>query len=377
MSDRRSGLGTSRSALAPLLVVVVLVLIDVATGPEHVVLGLVVISPLLAATLTGPRLTGAYAALALVVAALLGLYDRQYTPDAWPAQAVRLSGVLLGGGIAVTAAAARLRREDRVRELVVEAARSGARAQEAEQRAEFAEVLQRSILRDPPRLPGLDVVARYRPASDLAAVGGDWYDAFRLEDGRSVLVVGDVAGHDRDAAALMAQVRSTVRALSHVLHGSPAAVLTELDQVLRRLDEQVLASIVLAHVERRDQHTTGGVCLRWSNAGHPPPLFLPSDGAPRLLEHRPDPLLGVVPHAVRQDHVLTIAPADRLVLFTDGLVERRGLPIDDGFTVIRTAAARAAGRSTGELADVLMGCAPATGRTDHVALLVAGVLPGK
>jgi serine phosphatase RsbU (regulator of sigma subunit) len=399
MSGRTWTVRVSRSTLAPLLVVAVFAGIDIAAGPERVVLGLVVIAPLLAATLTGPRLTAAYAVLALIAAALLGVYDRQHTPEAWPAQAVRLAGVALGGGIAVAAASARLRRESRLQELVVEAARAELRAREAEQRAEFAEVLQRRILRDPPRLPGLEVAVRYRPASDHAEVGGDWYDAFRLQDGRSVLVVGDVAGHDGDAAALMAQVRSTVRAISHVLHGSPAAVLTELDQVLRRLDEQVLASIVLAHIEpttsppppptrratgrpggqveipeQRD-HETGEVCLRWSNAGHPPPLFLPVIGAPRLLEYRPDPLLGVVPHVTRQDHAITIAAGDGLVLFTDGLVERRGVPIDDGLGVIRSAAAAAAGRPVGALADALMDCAPTTGRTDDVALLAVRSLP--
>jgi serine phosphatase RsbU (regulator of sigma subunit) len=388
----------SRSTLAPLLVLAVFTGIDIAVGREHVVLGLVVIAPLLAATLTGLRLTAAYAVLALITAALLGVYDRQYTPEAWPAQVVRLAGVALGGGIALAAASARLRRESRLRELVVEAAQAELRAREAEQRARFTEVLQRRILRDPPRLPGLDVAVRYRPASDHAEVGGDWYDAFRLPDGRSVLVVGDVAGHDGDAAALMAQVRSTVRAISHVLHDSPAAVLTELDQVLRRLDEQVLASIVLAHIEymtspeapvpqatnrpsgqvgipeQRDD-LTGKVCLRWSNAGHPPPLYLPAIGAPRLLEHRPDPLLGVVPHVRRQNHVMTITAGDGLVLFTDGLVERRGLPIDDGFGVIRSAAAAAAGQPVAALADALMDCAPTTGRTDDVALLALYSLP--
>ncbi len=77
----------------------------------------------------------------------------------------------------------------------------------------------------------------------------------------------------------------------------------------------------------------------------------------------------------RQDHALTIAAGDRLVLFTDGLVERRGLTIDDGFAVIRSAAAETTGRSADELADALMACAPATGRTDDVALLA--VLTGQ
>ncbi len=255
MSARTSARRPSRSALAPLLVIAVFAGIDKYAGPDRVVLGLVVIAPLLAATLIGPRPTAVYAVLALVTAALLGIYDRQYTAEAWPAQAASLAGVMLGGGIAVGAASARLRREARMRELVIEAERAESRAREAEGRAEFAEVLQRRILRDPPPLSGLEVAVRYRPASDHADVGGDWYDAFRLQDGRSVLVVGDVAGHDGDAAALMAQVRSTVRALSQVLHGSPATVLTELDQALHQLDEQVLASIVLAHVE----HTIGPV----------------------------------------------------------------------------------------------------------------------
>ena len=104
-------------------------------------------------------------------------------------------------------------------------------AQAAASRAvvELAETLQRSLLGDPPAVEGLETAVRYRPATRHAQVGGDWYDAFPVPDGSTMLVIGDVAGHDAPAAATMSQTRGMVRAIAQSAAGSPAAVLTELD----------------------------------------------------------------------------------------------------------------------------------------------------
>lgn len=208
-----------------------------------------------------------------------------------------------------------------------------ATTRKAERRAAAAlrglsEALQRSLLTDPPRVADLDIAVHYIPAAEQAHIGGDWYDAFELPDGRLTLVIGDVAGHDRQSAAAMAQVRNLLRGIAFTLQGSPGDVLSSLDRTLQDLVPDVVATAVVATVEpagaRRDMGT-----LRWSNAGHPAPVLLTPDGRVRLLEAAPDVLLGLVPDARRADHRVSLEPGSSVVFYTDGLVERRGVPLDD------------------------------------------------
>jgi sigma-B regulation protein RsbU (phosphoserine phosphatase) len=305
----------------PAVVLAAIVLVDLLNGRSQALIGLLVMPPLLAATALGRRATVGYGAVALGAAALLGIYNRLYTEDAVVAQAIRLFAVVLATGLAVSACTLRVHREARLDQLRVLAAANEAALQ-------MAEVLQRSLLGQPPSVQGLDTAVSYLPASRHAQVGGDWYDAFRLPDGTTMLVIGDVAGHDAPAAATMAQVRGMLRAIASSTAGSPATVLSTLDQVLADLDLHTLVTIAVATVDRRPD---GAATLRWSNAGHPPPALLCADGRSQLLHRTPERLVGVAPDVHRTDHELVLQPGDTLLLYTDGLVERRGVPLDDGF----------------------------------------------
>ena len=243
-----------------------------------------------------------------------------------------------------------------------------ARAAEQERHAAvqgMAEALQRSLLTEPPQADHLEVAVRYLPAATEAQVGGDWYDAFLLRDGRTALVIGDVTGHDRHAAAAMAQVRNVLRGVAHSQPGSPASVLAALDGALRDLAVDTLATAVLATVERGSGDDR---LLRWSNAGHPPPLLVGADGGVRLLTSEPDLLLGFDPTALRTDHEVPLEPGATVLLYTDGLVERREASIDDGTARLVETVGRWASAPLEELCDRVLGDL-AGAVDDDVALL--------
>jgi sigma-B regulation protein RsbU (phosphoserine phosphatase) len=307
----------------PLTVLAFFTLVDVLIGRDQQVLSLVVITPLAAATALGRRATAGYGVAALVVAALLGIYDRQYTPDTITAQLFRLFGVAVGGAVAVLAATLRLRREEQLKRMSAQAATDRAVLQ-------TAETLQRNLLGEPPRVPLLETAVRYQPASRHAQVGGDWYDAFAVPDGATMLVIGDVAGHDAPAAATMAQTRGMLRGVAQTVSESPAAVLSALDRAVAGLSIDTLVTVVVATVSPGPADRSGSLTVRWSNAGHPSPVLVRADGTTTLLERRPEPLLGVYASADRSDHELALAPGDTLLLYTDGLVERRTMPLDQG-----------------------------------------------
>jgi PAS domain S-box-containing protein len=198
--------------------------------------------------------------------------------------------------------------------------------------ARMSESLQRSLLSAPPRQPGLQIAVRYSPAAHDAHVGGDWYDAFVTPNGTTHLVVGDVSGHDRYAAASMAQLRNVLRGIAYAVAQPPAVVLAWLDRAMHDLQEGVLATAVLAQVEAAglDGHRR----LGWSNAGHPPPLLISPDGDVRLLSSEPELMLGVEPDARRRDQEIVLRPGSTVLLYTDGLVERRSHPLDAGISAL-------------------------------------------
>lgn len=197
----------------------------------------------------------------------------------------------------------------------------------AEAERAISATLQRSLLTTPVRaVPGLDLAVRYQPAEDLAQVGGDWHDSFRLADGDLVVAVGDVAGHDSRAAAGMAQLRNMLRGIACTTEGPPSLVLQHLDRTLATLEVPAVATAVLARVA----DVAGGRRLTWANAGHPPPILVEADGSARCLDGRPEPLLGVAPGLPRTCQDLTLAEGSVVLLYTDGLVERRDHVIDDG-----------------------------------------------
>lgn len=239
----------------------------------------------------------------------------------------------------------------------------------------LSESLQRSLLSEPVQPEHLQVVVRYQPAAREAYVGGDWYDAFQVGGGDTLVVIGDVAGHDRLAAAAMAQVRGVLRGVAHSLDGTPAQVLTALDRAMQDLDVVSLATSVLARIE----YPTGGELrgarvLRWSNAGHPPPVLLLPDGTAELLRREPELLLGIQPSTARTDHVVPLPPGSTVLLYTDGLVERRGEPLTVGMDWLAHRVASLAALPLESLCDALLAELP-TDVDDDVALLAVRVEP--
>jgi anti-sigma regulatory factor (Ser/Thr protein kinase)/putative methionine-R-sulfoxide reductase with GAF domain len=206
-----------------------------------------------------------------------------------------------------------------------------ARLVEAFEREQAAAVaLQRSLL--PERLPivvGVPVAARYLPSRD--EVGGDWYDVLALNRGAVGIAIGDVAGHGVRAAALMSELRSATRA--YALDGHPpAAVLERVDRMLKGSPELRMATAGYAVY---DPETS---MLRFATAGHPPPLLVPVEGEPRLLEAATVPPLGTVPYAVYSEQACRLEGGDTVVFYTDGLVERRGEALDAGLARLRATA---------------------------------------
>jgi GAF domain-containing protein len=195
----------------------------------------------------------------------------------------------------------------------------------------------------PNRLPVIDgwsVVARYLPAGD--AVCGDWYDVTLLPDGHLLIGAGDAAGHGLPAAALMAELRNAARGLAIAGH-EPAHLLDDLSALAEQGSGESLAT---AAYGRLDLKTGGG---RWAVAGHPAPLLIPFGAPPQYLDLPARPPLGVdaVP---AEDREITLETGDSLLLYTDGLVERRGESLEDGLARL-LAAAVSAPRDANGLAD--------------------------
>jgi serine phosphatase RsbU (regulator of sigma subunit) len=188
----------------------------------------------------------------------------------------------------------------------------------------IAETLQAALLTELPEVDGLGFLADYRPAADQ--VGGDWYDVLDLEDSTTV-VIGDVVGHDTRAAAAMGQLKSMLRVLAWKDDSSPGAVLDRLDRALVGLHVDTVASALVARLDRGDD---GSSTMTWSSAGHPPPLLVHPDGRVEVLAMEPGVLVGVHHDEARRDTTTTLVPGAMVVLYTDGLVERRDQPLDRG-----------------------------------------------
>ena len=223
---------------------------------------------------------------------------------------------------------------------------------DAERRSR-AEVLQRSLLPRLPEVEGLLVRGRYLPASREESVGGDWYDVVVRPDGDVALVIGDVAGHDVVAAATMGQVRGLLRAFVWDRPEAPPALVSRLERALPGLGVEGLATLVLARVGARDP-ATGTRRLRWTNAGHPPPLLLLPDGGTRLLSSPPDLLVGLLPDVVRAEHSVDVPAGSTLLLYTDGLIEHRGRSLAGGVERARAVLGRCAGLPPAQLLDTLL-----------------------
>ncbi|MFC4115577.1 PP2C family protein-serine/threonine phosphatase [Nonomuraea zeae] len=232
---------------------------------------------------------------------------------------------------------------------------------------EMASRLQHSLL---PRLPDvspLSLAAGYLPARESSQVGGDWYDAFRLSDGTPALVIGDVAGHDITAATQMSEVRNMLRALAFDGREAPARVVSRLDRALGGLGESFLTTMVLARVEGPP---TGPWRLRWTNAGHPAPLLVTSDGGTQFLEAGRGHLLGFDATLPRKDAVEELPPGSTLVFYTDGLIERRKEPLDRGMTRLRRKMGGLSGADPQAICDELLAAGDTAGEDDIAVLAV-------
>jgi GAF domain-containing protein/anti-sigma regulatory factor (Ser/Thr protein kinase) len=197
----------------------------------------------------------------------------------------------------------------------------------------LVEALQRTLLPESlPQLPGLELAARYQPALVGTGIGGDWYDVFPLVAGEVALVIGDVMGHGVAAAALMAQMRTALRAYALEGH-EPAAVAERLNSLLiplRPTSMTTLAYVVL-DTERE--------LARMISAGHLPPLLMKPGEAPRYLPVEGDPPLGVAPGYRFTEHTFPLPADSLLVMVTDGAIEVRGEPLDAGLERLRALAA--------------------------------------
>jgi serine phosphatase RsbU (regulator of sigma subunit)/GAF domain-containing protein/anti-sigma regulatory factor (Ser/Thr protein kinase) len=236
------------------------------------------------------------------------------------------------------------------------------RVHQVDQQRETALALQHAIL-GPAHLPG-GFAVRYQAASRPLQVGGDWYDVVDLPDSRIALIVGDCVGHGLTAATVMGQLRSACRALL-LDHPSPRAALCGLDRFAARLPGAQCTTAVCAVLD------PGTGELVYSSAGHPPPILVDADGTTRTLDDGHTIPVGLRPDRPRPEAHVTVPAGATLLLYTDGLVERRGSSLDHG--IARAAVLVRDGRTStlDDVADRIMTrLAPSSGYQDDVAVLL-------
>jgi anti-sigma regulatory factor (Ser/Thr protein kinase) len=238
----------------------------------------------------------------------------------------------------------------------------------AEREHHIAETLQRSLLPEElPQIPGVSLAARYVPASTDMAIGGDWFDVIQLPNGQVALAIGDVAGHGLPAASSMGQVRMALRAYA-LEEDSPAQVM---DRVHTLVQQLLVAEMVTLVFLVFDPATC---TVRFANAGHPPPLVI-GDGEASYLTDALSPPLGVITYpAGHTEAVAKLGPGAILVLYTDGLVERRGVSIRDGLARLGREAA-GAGADLEALCDHVLRTMVEPPRSDDVAMLALRPVP--
>jgi serine phosphatase RsbU (regulator of sigma subunit) len=235
---------------------------------------------------------------------------------------------------------------------------------------QVAERLQVSLLSPPVQPDAMELAVRYRAATRGVSIGGDWYDSFLQPDGDTVVVIGDVMGHDIEAAAAMGQVKTLVRAIAFDRLEEPAGVLRRVDHALVGLAVPAMATALVCRVEQTPEERAAGVRrLRWSTAGHPEPMLLLPDGTVTDLSAPVGPPLGIGWRGPRADGQVLLPDGATLLLFTDGLFERRGVPLDESRDQLRRLLAASREAALDELADRLLAGMVGEGAEDDVALL--------
>jgi PAS domain S-box-containing protein len=241
---------------------------------------------------------------------------------------------------------------------------------ELEREQRIAETLQQALLPEVlPQLVGMSLAARYVPAEEGSAAGGDWYDVIELPDGGVALVIGDVAGHGTEAAGVMGQVRMAVRAFSLEGH-APGVVVGRVHDLLRSLyeGEQMVTLLYLAV-----DPTTWEMTM--VNAGHPPPLLLDHAGGATYLESPTGLPLGLNWSLPYEESIALLRPGAALVLFTDGLIDRRDVAIEEGLERLREEASDKVGMDIDRLCGVLLEALVPAAASDDVAILAARLDP--
>ncbi|GAA3447212.1 PP2C family protein-serine/threonine phosphatase [Planomonospora venezuelensis] len=215
-------------------------------------------------------------------------------------------------------------------------------------------------------LPHARVTARYVPASVRTGLGGDWYDAGLLPDGRAVLAIGDVAGHGLPAIGRMARLRHALTGLA-MTGASPGRLLSWLDGLVLHRMPETTATAVVGHLDP----ATGA--FTWGQAGHPAPILV-RDGAAVQLDPPAGVLLGSGCGLPYEPAEVRLREGDRLLLFTDGLVERRARDIDEGLALVLHAAEGLPRGDLGAGLDRLIETACGSAPEDDVCLLAVDVL---
>ncbi|WP_131747599.1 PP2C family protein-serine/threonine phosphatase [Frankia sp. Cppng1_Ct_nod] len=339
--------------LAPLFVLAAVIVIDLFGDRRYVILALSVISPMLAAILTGPRMTTVYAVVAVAVGSLLGARNGFYTGDyagGVAAQVIRLCGIAVGGVLAVAASHDRTRREAKLKNIT-----------------HVAEVAQRAILGAVPASSGeLLLAVSYESAAAEASVGGDLYEVVDSPWGTRILI-GDVRGKGLDAVRIASRVMGCFRVIARRVE-DPAGVMAVLDgEVMEVSGPEDFVTAVFAEIDNG--------CLLMVNAGHPDPVLL-RDGAIRLVPvaSRQPPLgFGADGMVVTR---YSLRSGDRLLFYTDGLTEARHPVTGEFFPLLSATEAALRHVSLEESLSVLVRQLrrwTASSLNDDVALLAAEV----
>ena len=227
-----------------------------------------------------------------------------------------------------------------------------------------AEQFQRLLLPTLPDLRPFTAAAIYRPAAQPSRLGGDWYDAIPLPDNVVAVVIGDVVGHDLQAAAAMASTRNMLRALLFDQSSPPGAVLAQLDRILEAITDNPVTTTTLARIEPAGT----GWRLRWSTAGHVPPLLIAPERPVEYLLAEPGLPLGVDARQPRPDHSRLLPPAATVVFFTDGLIEHPAHPIDASLNKLAELATAHAALPLPEFVRTLADHHPSDGHDDMAIL---------
>jgi serine phosphatase RsbU (regulator of sigma subunit) len=224
------------------------------------------------------------------------------------------------------------------------------------------------MLTDLPAVPGLELEASYLPAAAGDLVGGDWYDAYPQATASLAITVGDITGHDMHAATIMGQVRSMLRQADVHDDLGPAGAVTAVEQTCQQLSLDATGTLIHAHLRATDATAWQ---LTWTNAGHPPPLLRHRNGQTEQLGEHDRLLWPRLASRSRANQQLILVPGDTLLLYTDGLVERRGHGIDAAISNVAAMLSAAPARQPlPDLISQLTGTIAATTLDDVVLLAV-------